>query len=64
MEEESERHMQLLRRTVSSLQETMDLKEKVASRHISGSIAENMDLITEVNVLRKEVTALNWLRNE
>ena len=56
VEDERERHMQLLNRTVSSLQETMELKGKVASRHILGSIAENMDLITEVNSLRKEVS--------
>lgn len=55
VEEERDRHMQLLTRTVSSLQETMELKEKVSNRHISGNIAENMDLINEVNALRKEV---------
>lgn len=58
VDEERERHMQLLSRTVSSLQETMELKDKVSSRHISGSISENMDLINEVNALRKEVLLL------
>jgi hypothetical protein len=61
VDDEKERHMQLLGRTVVSLQETADAKDRVTTKHILGNIAENMDLITEVNALRKEVRCTEYL---
>jgi hypothetical protein len=52
---ERERHMQLLSRNVVALKESMEIKERVVSKHTQGHISDNMGLLTEVNSLRKEV---------
>ena len=47
--------MGLLTRTVVGLQQTLALQDQAATKHALAGIAENTDLLQEVNVLRKEV---------
>ena len=64
VETERERHMQLLARSVTSLKTGLETQEKVASLHYLGSLAENTELLSEVNQLRREVSKYFVLVNK